>query len=193
MTSSKFSLKQLLVAGGALFVAIATPIEAGRFMGYDVDVISVAAAQESHAGKASTQGSKAGAGSQSGGRVDKASGGNQGASGQGSKLTEALLKGDGGSTTGSKASTSAKGEPSEDSDRPPTAGIKGGKGGGGGKPVGGGTKKGDQLGDIFVLIRDPVTGAALLDAAGLPLVQAYTKDAAGNLVLLPGCIDSARC
>jgi len=185
MTSSKFSLKQLLVAGGALFVAIATPIEAGRFMGYDVDVISVAAAQESHAGKASSQGTKAGAGSQSGGRVDKASGGNQGASGQGSKSTEALLKGDGGSTTGSKSSTSAKGEPSADSDRPPTAGIKGGKGGGGGKPVGGGTKKGDQLGDIFVLIRNPVTGAAILDAAGLPLVQAYTKDAAGNLVLLP--------
>ena len=79
-------------------------------------------------GKASTQGSKAGAGSQSGGRVDKASGGNQGASGQGSKLTEALLKGDGGSTTGGKASTSAKGGPSEDSDRPPTAGVKGGKG-----------------------------------------------------------------
>jgi hypothetical protein len=185
MTSSKFSLKQLLVAGGAFFVAIATPIEAGRFMGYDVDVISVAAAQESHAGKASTQGSKAGAGSQSGGRVDKASGGNQGASGQGSKSTEALLKGDGGSTTSGKASTSAKGGPSADSDRPPTAGIKGGKGGGGGKPVGGGTKKGDQLGDIFVLIRNPVTGAALTDAAGLPLVQAYTKDAAGNLVLLP--------
>jgi len=185
MKSRKTTLKQLLVAGGGLFVAIATPIEAGRFMGYDVDVISVAAAQESHAGKASTQGSKAGAGSQSGGRVDKASGGIQGASGQGSKSTEALLKGDGGSTTGSKASTSAKGGPSADSDRPPTAGIKGGKGGGGGKPVGGGTKKGDQLGDIFVLIRNPVTGAALTDAAGLPLVQAYTKDAAGNLVLLP--------
>jgi hypothetical protein len=185
MKSRKTTLKQLLVAGGGLFVAIATPIEAGRFMGYDVDVISVAAAQESHAGKASTQGSKAGAGSQSGGRVDKASGGIQGASGQGSKSTEALLKGDGGSTTGGKASTSAKGGPSADSDRPPTAGIKGGKGGGGGKPVGGGTKKGDQLGDIFVLIRNPVTGAALTDAAGLPLVQAYTKDAAGNLVLLP--------
>ena len=185
MKSRKTTLKQLLVAGGGLFVAIATPIEAGRFMGYDVDVISVAAAQESHAGKASTQGSKAGAGSQSGGRVDKASGGIQGASGQGSKSTEALLKGEGGSTTGGKASTSAKGGPSADSDRPPTAGIKGGKGGGGGKPVGGGTKKGDQLGDIFVLIRNPVTGAALTDAAGLPLVQAYTKDAAGNLVLLP--------
>jgi hypothetical protein len=197
MTSSKFSLKQLLVAGGALFVAIATPIEAGRFMGYDVDVISVAAAQESHAGKASSQGTKAGAGAQSGGMVDKASGGNQGASGQGSKSTEALLKGEGGSTTGGKASTSAKGGPGEDSDRPPTAGVKGGKStSGGGKPVGGGTKKGDLFGDIFVLIRDPVTGAALLDAAGLPLVQAYDpatglpvpgvsipRDAEGNLIL----------
>lgn len=186
MKSRKTTLKQLLVAGGGLFVAIATPIEAGRFMGYDVDVISVAAAQESHAGKASTQGSKAGAGSQSGGRVDKASGGIQGASGQGSKSTEALLKGDGGSTTGSKASTSAKGGPSADSDRPPTAGIKGGKGGGGGKPVGGGTKKGDQLGDIFVLIRNPVTGAALTDAAGLPLVQAYIKLPDGTLQIVPG-------
>jgi len=185
MTNLKTNLKQVIIAGGALFVAIATPIEAGRLLGYDVDVISVAAAQESHAGKASTKGSKAGAGSQSGGRADKASGGNQGASGQGSKSTEALLKGDGGSATGGKSSTSAKGEPSADSDRPPTAGIKGGKGGGGGKPAGGGTKKGDQLGDIFVLIRNQTTGAALTDAAGLPLVQAYTKDAAGNLVLLP--------
>jgi hypothetical protein len=186
MTSSKFSLKQLLVAGGAFFVAIATPIEAGRFMGYDVDVISVAAAQESHAGKASTQGSKAGAGSQSGGRVDKASGGNQGASGQGSKSTEALLQGAGGSTTGGKASTSAKGGPGEDSDRPPTAGVKGGKStSGGGKPSTSGSKKGDLFGDIFVLIRNPVTGVALTETIGgvvYPLVQAYDV----NGVLLPG-------
>ncbi len=198
MKSRKTSLKQLLVAGGGLFVAIATPIEAGRFMGYDVDVISVAAAQESHVGKASSQGTKAGAGSQSGGRVDKASGGNQGASGQGSKSTEALLKGDGGSATGGKGgSSSAKGGPGEDSDRPPTAGVKGGKStSGGGKPSTSGSKKGDLFGDIFVLIRDPVTGVALLDAAGLPLVQAFDpatgllvpgvsipRDAEGNLIL----------
>ena len=195
MTSSKFSLKQLLVAGGALFVAIATPIEAGRFMGYDVDVISVAAAQESHAGKASTQGSKAGAGSQSGGRVNKASGGNQGASGQGSKLTEALLKGDGGSATGGKGgSSSAKGGPTAESDAPPWAGVKGGKSGGGGKPADGGTKKGDLYGDLYVLIRDPVTGIAATETLlieGVPTVyvkvQAYTKDpVTGVLTLVPG-------
>jgi hypothetical protein len=183
MTNLKTSLKQVVIAGGALFVAIAAPIEASRFTGYDINVISVAsAAEDGHAGQANAKGTKGGTGSKQGG----SQGGPQvGSSGKGSKSTEALLKGDGGSTTSGKASTSAKGGPSADSDRPPTAGIKGGKGGGGGKPVGGGTKKGDQLGDIFVLIRNPVTGVAYTDAAGLPLVQAYTKDAAGNLVLLP--------
>ena len=137
------NLKQIIIAGGALFVAIAAPIEASRFMGYDASVISAAVAEEAHAGKASTKGTKAGTGNKSGGMADQGSGGNgnQGVSGQGSKLTEALLKGEGSSTTGSKSSTSAKGGPSADSDRPPTAGIKGGKGGGG-TPVGGGTKKG---------------------------------------------------
>ena len=53
-------------------------------------------------GRPAPKAARAGAGSQSGGRVNKANGGNQGASGQGSKLTEALLKGDGGSTTGGK-------------------------------------------------------------------------------------------
>ena len=194
MTNLKTSLKQVVIAGGALFVAIAAPIEASRFMGYHVDVISIAAAQESHAGKASTQGSKAGAGSQSGGRADKASGGNQGASGQGSKLTEALLKGDGGSTTGGKGgSSSAKGGPTADSDAPAWAGVKGGKQGGGGKPAGGGTKKGDLYGDLYVLIRDPVTGIAATETLiieGLPVVyvkvQAYTKDpVTGVLTLVP--------
>jgi hypothetical protein len=187
MKKSEISLKQVLVAGGALFVCIGAPIEASRLMGYDASVISAAVAEESHAGKAAGKGTKGGAGSQSGGKADKASGGNQGVSGQGSKSTEDLLKGDGGSTTGGKGgSSSAKGSPSADSDRPPTAGIKGGKGGGGGKPVGGGTKKGDQLGDIFVLIRNPVTGAALTDATGLPLVQAYIKLPDGTLQTLPG-------
>ncbi len=115
-------------------------------MGYDASVISAAVAQESHAGKASTKGSKAGTGSQSGGKADQASGG-KGVSGQGSKSTEALLKGDGGSS-------SAKGGPTDESDAPIWAGVKGGKSGGGGKPTGG-TKKGDLYGDLYVLIREP--------------------------------------
>ena len=72
MTHLKTNLKQIIIAGGALFVAIAAPIEASRFMGYDASVISAAVAQESHAGKASTKGSKAGTGSQSGGKADQA-------------------------------------------------------------------------------------------------------------------------
>ena len=33
MTNLKTSLKQVVIAGGALFVAIAAPIEASRFIG----------------------------------------------------------------------------------------------------------------------------------------------------------------
>jgi hypothetical protein len=198
MTNFKSSLKQVVIAGGALFVAIAAPIEASRYMGYDVDVISVAAAEESHAGRASTKGTKAGTGSQTGGKVDQASGGNKS-----SKSVEALLKGDSGSgasgkggsgASGKGGSSSAKGGPTDESDAPPWAGVKGGKSGGGGKPADGGTKKGDLYGDLYVLIRDPVTGIAdteTLLIEGVPTVyvkvQAYTKDpVTGVLTLLPG-------
>jgi hypothetical protein len=184
MTNLKTSLKQVVIAGGALFVAIAAPIEASRFTGYDINVISVAsAAEDGHAGQANAKGTKGGTGSKQGG----SQGGPQvGSSGKGSKSTEALLKGDGGSTNSGKASTSAKGGPGEDSDRPPTAGVKGGKStSGGGKPSTSGSKKGDLFGDLFVLIRNPVTGAALTEVIGTttyPLVQAYDV----NGVLLPG-------
>lgn len=184
MTNFKTNLKQVVIAGGALFVAIAAPIEASRFTGYDINVISVAsAAEDGHAGQANAKGTKGGTGSKQGG----SEGGPQaGSSGKGSKSTEALLKGDGGSTAGGKGgSSSAKGGPTADSDAPPWAGVKGGKSGGGGKPAGGGTKKGDLYGDLFVLIRDPVTGTALTEVIGgvtYPLVQAYDV----NGVLLPG-------
>ena len=61
--------------------------------------------------------------------------------------------------------------------------MKGGKSGGGGGPTGGGTKKGDLYGDLYVLIRDPVTGIAatetlIIDGVAVvyPLVQAFTVD-----------------
>jgi hypothetical protein len=82
----------------------------------------------------------------------------------------------------------------EDSDRPPWAGVPGGKTGGGGKPIGAGSKKGDLYGDMVVLLRDengiPIPTpdglvqpiAFIYDAAGtlVPL-----KDASGNLVVIP--------
>ncbi len=176
MTYAFDNVKKVVVLGTAVFAVAAIPALLSRDTSFDLGVITSAQAQEDHAAsKKGTGAGNKGPGAGQGVGTGKANGGTA----QGSKSVESLLKG---------SSTSAKGQggPSADSDRPPTAGIKGGKGGGGGKPVGGGTKKGDQLGDIFVLIRNPVTGAAILDAAGLPLVQAYTKDAAGNLVLLPG-------
>jgi hypothetical protein len=92
-----------------------------------------------------------------------------------------------GSGKGSKALESSVLKPkvAEDSDRPPWAGEKGGKAGGGTKPPGAGTKKGDLYGDLFVLIRDPITGVAgteLINGVSYPLVQAYDV----NGVLLPG-------
>jgi hypothetical protein len=159
MTNFKTSLKQVVIAGGALFVAIAAPIEASRYMGYDVDVISVAsAAEDGHAGQANAKGTKGGTGSKQGG----AQGGPQaGSSGKGSKSLEKSVL-----------------VPSvdEDSDRPEWAGVKGGKAGAGTKPPGAGTKKGDLFGDLYVLIRDPDTGVALTETIGgvvYPLVQAY--------------------
>lgn len=165
MTNFKSTLKQVVIAGGALFVAIAAPIEASRFMGYDIDVIAVASAAESgHAGQAGAKGAGGKMGSKQGG----ASGGSQG-SGSG-KAGKSLEK--------SVLTPSVD----EDSDRPVWAGVKGGKAGAGGKPGTAGSKKGDLYGDLFVLVRDPITGAALLDASGLPQVQAYDV----NGVLLPG-------
>jgi hypothetical protein len=168
MTNLRTSLKQVVIAGGALFVAIAAPIEASRFLGYNTDVISVAsAAEDGHAGQANAKGTKGGTGSKQGG----AQGGPQaGSSGKGSKSLEKSV-----------LSPSV----AEDSDRPVWAGVKGGKAGAGGKPGSAGSKKGDLYGDLFVLIRDPVTGVALTETIGTtvyPLVQAYSSTG----VLLPG-------
>ena len=58
-------------------------------------------------------------------------------------------------------------EADEDSDRPDWAGVPGGEGrpGGGGNPDSG-TVKGDEYGDLVMLLRDPVTGMPLPDAEG---------------------------
>jgi hypothetical protein len=58
-----------------------------------------------------------------------------------------------------------------DSDRPEWAGQPGGEGrpGGGGNPTPG-TTKGDEYGDLIVLVRDPVTGEPVVNADGEYLV-----------------------
>lgn len=70
----------------------------------------------------------------------------------------------------------------EDSDRPPWAGVKGGKSGGGGKPFGAGTKKGDLYGDMYILLRDANGVPILVD--GLEQVVAFVYAADGTLVPL---------
>lgn len=74
-----------------------------------------------------------------------------------------------------------KGDENRDplSDRPAWAGVKGGKAGAGGKPPTSGSKKGDLYGDLYVLIRDPLTGTAYTETINgvvYPKVQAYTAD-----------------
>lgn len=149
------SLKQALVAGGFITLSmVVSPLASHHIAIGNFDFISSAqAAEDGDSGK-----KKAG----------KAQGGSTGdhgttrGSGKGKK--DVMMKGQGG--------------PSEDSDRPPTAGVKGGKGGGG--QASSGTKKGDLYGDLFVLLRDPVTGAPILNAAG----QVQPVDANGNLIPL---------
>ena len=74
----------------------------------------------------------------------------------------------------------------EDSDRPDwaqTPGREGKPGSGGGKPAGAGDKLGDLYGDLWMIVRDPVTGVPILSADGWP--QPYYIDAEGNVVLIP--------
>lgn len=105
--------------------------------------------------------------------------------GSGHKGTGAK-KGAGGGTKGAgkgKSSDSVfRASPSEDSDRPEWAGVKGGKGGGGVRPPSSGTKKGDLYGDMVVLLRDENGVPILVD--GKVQVVAYYYDASGNLVPL---------
>jgi hypothetical protein len=94
--------------------------------------------------------------------------GHQGAGAGGSKQ--------GGQADGTKGSGGKKGmdkvleEGEDDSDRPAWAGgdptANPHSGGGEGKPAGAGTKKGDDYGDLIVLLRNPITGEPIVDADG---------------------------
>lgn len=168
---TSIQLKRIVMATSfALAVMVGAPV-ANQYLGFNgFDVISQAHAEEDGGGK-----------------------GKMGTSGKGSgsKENKGTSDSGGGSTHGKKdvkvTGGIGKGDENRDplSDRPPTAGVKGGKGGGGGQPPSSGSKKGDLYGDLYVLIRNPVTGVALTETLVIdgvstvyPLVQAF--DAAGN-------------
>ena len=154
MTHTAFNIKKLLLAGGTMFAMLAVPMAVNTVTGLDLGVISSAqAAEDGGAKKGSTN--KGGA---------KKGAANKGGQGKG-------------------ADKIFRAEPSEDSDRPVWAGVKGGKSGGGGKPAGAGSKKGDLFGDMVVLLRD-ANGVPILTVDGLVQVIAYVYDASGNLVPL---------
>lgn len=158
MTQANRNLKKIILAGGALFAALAVPTLVTHVTGLDTGVISSAQAAEDG-------GAKKGSGSaQKGGK----SGSQKGVSGKGGESSKKIFR---------------VPAASEDSDRPVWAGVKGGKSGGGGKPAGAGSKKGDLFGDMVVVLRD-ANGVPILTADGLVQVIAYVYDASGNLVPL---------
>jgi hypothetical protein len=166
MTHTTFNFKKLILAGGTTFAMLAVPMAVNTVTGLDLGVISSAQAAEDG-------GAKKGSANKGGAKKGAANKGGQG------KGADKIFRA----------------EPSEDSDRPLWAGVKGGKQGGGGKPAGAGTKKGDLFGDMVALLRDP-NGAPILTVDGMVQVIAYyypagsttlvpLKDASGNLVTIP--------
>ena len=163
---TSIQLKRIVTATGfALAVMVGAPV-ANHYLGFNgFDMISQAHAEDDGGGK-----------------------GKMGTSGKGSgsKENKGTSDSGGGSTHGKKdvkvTGGIGKGDLNRDpsSDRPATAGVKGGKGGGGGQPAGSGSKKGDLYGDLYVVLRDPVTGAPILNSLG----QQQPLDANGNLVPL---------
>lgn len=165
MSISSRNLKKTIIAGGAVFAALAVPMAVTHVSGLDLGVVASAqAAEDGGSRKGSGHAQKGKAGSQ------------KGVSGKGGAIDKKVLR-----------------APSEDSDRPAWAGVKGGKAGGGGKPFGAGTKKGDLYGDMYVLLRDPNGVPILVDGKEQVIAFIYDasgalvplKDASGNLVVIP--------
>jgi hypothetical protein len=152
------SLRLALAAGGFLTLTmLAVPSVSHYFATGNFSLISSAQAAE--------DGGDGSSGKKKAGKAQGGSTGDHGTTrGSGKGKKDVMMKGQGG--------------PGEDSDRPDTAGVKGGKGGGG--QASSGTKKGDLYGDMFVLLRDPVTGLPILNAAG----QVQPVDASGNVIPL---------
>jgi hypothetical protein len=164
MMKTTFKIKQIVTATGfAVAVMFGAPVATHYINVSSLDMISQAHAEDEGGYKQKGKPAGKGSGGQKGGAGHD--------SGKGNK--DVILKG--------------KGDENRDplSDRPAWAGVKGGKAGAGGQPPTSGSKKGDLYGDLYVLIRDPLTGAAATETINgvvYPKVQAY--DASGTL--LPG-------
>lgn len=156
-------IKQVVTATSfAVAVMFGAPVATHYINASSLDVISQAHAEDE--GGYKQKGKPAGKGSEG----HKGGAGND--AGKGNK--DVIFKG--------------KGDENRDplSDRPDWAGVKGGKAGAGGKPGTSGSKKGDLYGDLYVLIRDPLTGTAYTETINgvvYPKVQAY--DASGTLLV----------
>ncbi len=153
MKTHRISTKKTLIASAVAVSLLAAPLfVTGTFT---AGVAQAGVISDANAAPDSGQGQKgAGAG---GGQGQQGAGGAGGQAGQGGKKgIDKVLEGD------------------DDSDRPAWAGGNTAEnphsGGGGGKPDSAGTMKGDDYGDLIVLMRDPITGEPLTDANGELLI-----------------------
>lgn len=149
MKAPVFNLKQSVITGVAVLTLITAPV----FMSISFTGGIANAGMFPEASAA-----------QPDGKGHQGTGGGQGGQGQ---------QGPAGSQ-GGKTGMDKVLEADDDSDRPPWAGGNPGEnphsGGGDGKPDSAGTMKGDEYGDLIVLLRDPVTGEPVTNADGEYLV-----------------------
>jgi hypothetical protein len=161
--------RTILIAGSAVLALMAAPLVVDQMSAGQWQSGSTVYAAEDGSGGSGGHQYKGGRGGESG------SGGSSGreAAPRGGKSMNDVLRGD-----------SAAEEGEEDSDRPPWAGPsptgENPHQQGGGKPGGAGTNKGDSYGDLWVVLRNPVTGVPILNDDGF--VQPV--DADGNVIPL---------
>ena len=172
MVKSQFSgaakklFKALGIAVGiVLLLLFMTPFISSTLMVDEAMAAGPAAQQGSGKMMGGGQGGK-------GGKVDQTAGSRSGAKG----MKDAVLADEG----------------DDDSDRPPWAGGNPTEnphsGGGEGKPDTAGTMKGDDYGDLIVLVRDPETGIPMVEDAEGNLVVCNDADCALELLV---CLDAS--
>lgn len=165
METYSFALKKTVIAGAAALTLIAAPM----FMTstFTTGVANAGIISDANAAPDSGQGKKGAGGGQ----------GQQGAGGQGGQAGQ-----------GGKKGMDKVLEADDDSDRPAWAGgntdANPHSGGGGGKPDSAGTMKGDEYGDLIVLLRDPETGEPILDGGQLQVCT--TADCSETVTMVDG-------
>lgn len=144
MKEQSFMLKKTVIAGATALTLLSAPLlmaSPSIIATTGASFISTALAA---AGEGAGEGQKGAGGSKQGGQA----GGTMGSGGK-KGMDKVLEEGD------------------DDSDRPDWAGgdptANPHSGGGEGKPAGAGTKKGDDYGDLIVLLRNPITGEPIVE------------------------------